>query len=373
MPRIGFILQAFYGDQIGGAERQVEMLANALQGEGWSTAYICERPARRPDTESIDGVAVFALPARKRRSAWLNLGALKSAMIESNADLFYQRVRHPYTGISVHIAKKLEIPIVFAAASKADMIRKQDLRWSSHAGNPIDRLLHPFGRYLEDWGVRHADEIIVQTGEQQALLKENYQRQGCILPNHILVNDISNRPENEIPQVLWISNIKPFKRPELFIKLAEQCTDLDVKFVMAGDCPNQNILSSIKQADNKLTNFSYVGPIPPIESERWIAESILIINTSEFEGFPNAFQQAWANGVPTLSIGIDPDGVISSHDLGGCLSSLSELEQLTRALIQDENRRAEIGKRAVQFARDTYDINRILPKYISLFDNLIKK
>jgi glycosyltransferase involved in cell wall biosynthesis len=373
MPRIGFILQAFYGDQIGGAERQVEMLARALQKEGWSAAYICERPPGKPLHESVDGIDVFALPERKKRSAWLNFGALKHALQESQADLFYQRVRHPYTGLSSYIARKLQKPIVFAAASIADTIRTRDLRWSSHAGNPIDMLLHPVGRYIEDWGLHHVDDIVLQTTEQQAQMLMDYARDGHIIPNHITIHLNSGFSRKEPPQVLWISNIKVFKRPEIFIQLAERCRDLNAQFVMAGACPNGNMLQIIKQAVDRLENFNYVGPISPTESEKWIAESTLLINTSKFEGFPNAFQQAWANGIPTLSIGIDPDGVISAQGLGGCVAGLDEMERLTRDLLADASLRGDIGEKAIQFAQEAYDIKKLLPRYLSLFESLIRK
>ena len=39
-------------------------------------------------------------------------------------------------------------------------------------------------------------------------------------------------------------------------------------------------------------------------------KSKILINTSSFEGFPNTFVQAWANGVPVISLKVDPDNII---------------------------------------------------------------
>jgi hypothetical protein len=93
-----------YGDAIGGAERQVQMLAEVLR-MGWRTIYIAERAADKPHRETVNGMQVLALPPRKKRMTTLNCGALMSAMRESSADLFYQRIRHPYTGLTGQIAK----------------------------------------------------------------------------------------------------------------------------------------------------------------------------------------------------------------------------------------------------------------------------
>ncbi len=373
MPKIAFVLEAFYGDQIGGAERQVQLLAEALRRRGWRTAYICQRDAGKPHRESVEGMEVFALPPRKRRVAWLNLNHLRRALEESGADLFYQRVRHPYTGMVAMITRRLGKPMIFAAASRADVYRKRDLRWSSHAGNPLDVLLHPVGRYLGNLGIIKADAVILQTEEQRRLLLAQYRRDGIVIPNHIVVGDETPPDKRIPPEVLWISNVKPFKRPERFLDLARRCSDLDVRFVMIGDCSHDGILETLRRAEAEMPHFDYLGPVHPVEAEKRIAAAAVLVNTSEFEGFPNAFQQAWAHGVPTFSLGVDPDGVIVREGLGGCLRSLDELEKAVRYIIHDEKALRDVAVRAQEFARRTYDLESLLPRYLELFERLLQR
>ena len=52
---------------------------------------------------------------------------------------------------------------------------------------------------------------------------------------------------------------------------------------------------------------------------------------------------------------------------------LDELEQLTRDLLRDVSRRDRIGAGARQFALEAYDIKKLLPKYLSIFENLMRK
>lgn len=373
MPTIAFILETFYGDHIGGAERQVQMIAEALRASSWRTVYICQRSVEKPARESVSGMDVIALPPRKRRSAWLNYRALRQAMIQSEADIFYQRVRHPYTGLAVEIARRLRTPIVFAAASKADVYRRRDLRWSSHAGNPLDELLHPLNRWFEDRGIARADAVILQTEEQLELLRSQYRREGVVIPNHIVISNASPAKKNAPPEVLWISNIKPFKRPELFLDLAKRCVDLPVRFVMIGGCASLNLLKEIKAAEEALANVMYLGPLNPKEAEKRIAGATLLVNTSEFEGFPNAFQQAWANGVPTFSLGVDPDGVITRKGLGGCFATIEELENGVRRILSDDKNLKVIASQARDFARSVYDLEKILPRYLTLFKKLLQR
>jgi glycosyltransferase involved in cell wall biosynthesis len=371
MPRIAFILEAFYGDAIGGAERQVQMLSEALHQWDWDTCYISQRPLDKPSREIYGRMEVIALPPQKHRSAWLNYSALHHAMQSCKADIFYQRVRHPYTGLGVAIARQLGKPLVFAAASIADVTRKSDLRRKNFSGSLVDSLLHPLNRKMEDWGILHANHIILQSMDQLQLLRSDYKREGTIIPNHIRFDQITNEKMACPPQILWISNIKPFKRPELFIALARRCRNLDARFRMIGSCPNRSILQSLVDAETELPHFKYLGSVAPVESEEKIASSAILVNTSEFEGFPNAFQQAWAHGVPTLSLGIDPDGVIQKYGFGVSVKTLDELETALRQYLLDDNLRRSQGDTARQFARKTYDLELLLPRYLEVFNSLL--
>ncbi len=372
MPAIAFIMQTFYGDHIGGAERQVQILGQGFRDCGWKTSYICERESGKPRFEIVEGMQIFALPERKKRATWRNYSKLKAAISESKADVLYQRVRHPYTGLSALAARTLKKPWVWAAASTADVIRRKDLRLSSYAFSFRDAFFHPMIRRLEDYGVLHADAVVLQTSEQKKLLFENYLREGIVIPNHIVFSEEFSISRRNPPEILWISNIKPFKRPELFLRLARDCVDIAANFVMIGDCPDREILAKIKRAESELRNFQYLGPLKPDQAQQRIASAALLVNTSLFEGFPNAFQQAWLYGVPTLSLGVDPDGVIAREGIGFCNPSYEELLGKLRHLIVHPDEIARMGTRSSEFARKEYDFSGLFPRYRAIFEKLMR-
>jgi len=371
MPRVAFILECYYGDSVGGAERQVQLLAGGLREHGWQTTYICEREQDKPRKENLEEMEILALPVRKRRSAWLNYNALKTHMAGSQADIFYQRIRHPYTGCAAFIARRMGKPFVFACASKADVVRQEDLRMDNFY-SPRDVILHPLCRVIEDWGILNADARILQTEEQLRLLERNYKRSGTVIPNHIVINDETRYPLKFPPEILWISNLKSIKRPELFLELARRCRDIEANFIIAGAAQDKSYLPKTRNAEKELPNLAYIGALNPVECEERIAKATLLVNTSKFEGFPNTFLHAWANGIPVLSLGVDPDGIIARRGFGKCGETLDELESHLRRFLQGEVERREIGERARDFVRNHYTLQLLLPRYVSLFNNLLK-
>ena len=84
-----------------------------------------------------------------------------------------------------------------------------------------------------------------------------------------------------------------------------------------------------------------------------IADAALLLSTSDSEGFPNTFVQAWSSGTPVVSLKIDPDRVIEGLGLGTVSENVDRAIEDITALIESTHRREEIAKRARQCVRTT--------------------
>jgi glycosyltransferase involved in cell wall biosynthesis len=183
--------------------------------------------------------------------------------------------------------------------------------------------------------------------------------------------------KDSIPVILWVNNLKRWKRPELFMKLAEECRTLlpGVRFIMIG----RPLLKGFykreleRRFSKRLENLSYIGEKTLRETNEYIGRSTLYINTSNsFEGFGNSFIQAWMRGVPTLTMGFDPDGLIEENKLGFCCRSMTELIEKVKLLTSDRDSWLEMSLRCKQFARDNCNADVMIYKYENLFREILE-
>jgi len=169
--------------------------------------------------------------------------------------------------------------------------------------------------------------------------------------------------------VIWVANLKPWKQPEVFVRLAARLSDIkEVRFVMVGAMQGgpkawrEQLLHDI----NKATNLDYVGAKPQREVNELLARAHVLVNTSVQEGYPNTFIQAWQREVPVVSLSVNPDGVLERQGVGICAGSEQRLEESVRALLQNSALRTQYAARASDFAarhhslRNTHALVRLI-------------
>ncbi|MEQ1833408.1 MAG: glycosyltransferase, partial [Candidatus Eisenbacteria bacterium] len=92
--------------------------------------------------------------------------------------------------------------------------------------------------------------------------------------------------------------------------------------------------------------------LPTIPHERigeFLRSATLFTHSSPAEGFPNAFLEAWAHGLPCVTA-FDPDGLIVRERLGACENAYDRWEAELERRIADPALRAAEGRRARDYA-----------------------
>jgi glycosyltransferase involved in cell wall biosynthesis len=225
---------------------------------------------------------------------------------------------------------------------------------------------------LNQLGMCIADKVIAQSEHQKHLLNKNFGIRSIVIKNGMPIP--CSLPKKEHPPiVLWLASLKRLKRAEIYIELAKQCQDLDCKFILAGRPSDKGYLQELLERMQGLPHIEYIGGVTFEESNELTGYASIFVNTSEYEGFPNIFIQAWMRETPTVSLDVDPDDVIKKNKLGFHSGSFEQMAKDVRFLIENKKVRQEMGRNARKYVLREHDIKKIVPKYIELIEKMVKK
>jgi glycosyltransferase involved in cell wall biosynthesis len=140
--------------------------------------------------------------------------------------------------------------------------------------------------------------------------------------------------------------------------------------LMGGDFPSEADYSAqIRSRAAQIPNVTITGRIPNHEVEATLRRAAALVNTSDVEGFPNAYLEAWSLRVPVIARR-DIDGIIVSSGAGVVAESLDEMERALRSLEDDGTRRA-MGEAARRCAVERFSPQRLGAEYVNFFSELL--
>ncbi len=348
------------GEYFGGESVQQTMLAKAFRDMGYEVTLI-SLDYGQPQGEMVDGIRVLKTYKASEgvpvlRYVYPRMTSVLSALKAANADIYYQSCAGMLTGLVAWHCERARKQFVFRLAHDSDCIPGQQIipTWRD--------------RKIYEYGLRHADLVAAQGNNQVALLHKHYQLDS--VPVNMVV-ELPSRDEavHKDIDVLWVNNLREFKRPELVPELAELLPEC--RFVMIGGAVpgNEHLYEKVRQQAANLNNVDFLGPVPYREVNGYFARTRLFVNTSDCEGFPNSFLQAWVRRAPVLSF-FDPDGLITRMGLGTVPLNIGEMTEAIRALLCNEDSRSEVGEKARRFVLKNYAPASIAMRYEALLGAL---
>lgn len=300
----------------GGAELQQTLLARALVQRGWRVSMIVA-DCGQPDGAVWDGITTYkayrpseGIPVvRFVHPRWTKLW---SALTRADAQIYYVSCAGGNFPQVVHFARTRGRRTVFRVASDTDCDPRSLLvrHWR-------DRMLHP-------WSLRRADLVLAQTAGQQQALARNFGRRSRIIdpllempgpPPDFAVRDIG---------ALWVGNIRALKRPQLFLQAAARMPETSFHMI-GGPLPGaEGLFEETRARAQALPNVVFHGFVPQHEIGTYFERARVFVSTSEIEGFPNTYMQAWARGTPVVAY-LDPERLVSRNDLGAVVTDVAGL------------------------------------------------
>ena len=328
---------------VGGESVQHALLARAWRDLGYDVSVIVFDDGQG-QMRMVDGIRTIAAHRRNAGLPGLKFfhpraSKLFAALLAADADVYYQSPAGAFTGITAWFCRMAGRRFIFRVASDSDCEKE-------HGRIRLWR-----DRRLFDYGLKHADLVAVQTQVQAQMLRNHHALESSVINMMVEAPRRADARVDKNIDVLWMGNLRALKRPELVLELARQLPE--VHFTLAGGAmphpSGRTYYDDVKAAAEQLPNVSLPGAVRYADSGQWFDRARIFLNTSSVEGFPNTFLQAWIRGVPVVSF-FDPDGLIRRLQLGAVATSLDDMREAIRGLLDVEIHRQNIGRRAREFA-----------------------
>jgi glycosyltransferase involved in cell wall biosynthesis len=327
---------------IGGAEVQQALIARELVRRGYPVRFVTLDHGQ-PDGIEHDGIRVHKMYTKQAGLPGLRFisprwTGMHKALTRANCDICYQRAAGAETGQVAFWCRRNRRRFLYAAAGDPDCDRSL---WRVKTWR--ERLLYKYGLF-------RADPVIVQTAHQQNLLSESFGLHSELIRSCAADPGIEsvNPPNFAEPRLVWLGRITRQKALDHVLAFAQLCPEIQFDLVGDSNAHSDYARDIIARAE-QLPNIHLHGRVPHSQVSRYYEQALALLCTSDWEGFPNTFVEAWSRGRPVVTRW-DGDNLVNTHDLGLYSQDVEALAAQTRRLIQQP----DIWHRHSQAARNHY-------------------
>ena len=368
----GDIAGSLNGNPTGGGEKQISLLAAALVRLGHKVVFVDYNFAK--DFITKEGIEVHCIKGYndgiRFLRAFRRLKLIYQALIVQNADVYYCRIRDFRHILAFWASRRVKAKFILALASDLDVksttTRLKYLYFAEAAG--VWWLFNGFlSEIVYSWLLRHSDLVLVQHEGQRKSLREKG-IQSTILYNLIEMNDIPVIKEIKRNDFCYVGSLDRRKGIIDFYNLVKASQSSNFKIIGSPrDKTGEKYFNKFKM----LKNATLFGRLNHSDTLSHIAGSKALISTSPIEGFPNIFIEAWACGVPVLSLYVDPGNVIEREGLG--FIAKGDIMRLSSALAKISTT-AEMGTRMKTYVIHNHLLNENrLIGINKIFNELVEK
>jgi glycosyltransferase involved in cell wall biosynthesis len=329
---------------VGGSERDQWLLGASLATFGWSVTVGVRNGLEPGARKSINGVDFVGLDRGQVLFAWYRF------LASERPDWWYWESASHLWGPAVEIAKFIGIRTIFALGLDREVEPRHAL------------IRRPRWWPLYAWGLSRTDRIFAQHHGQLAKLPPQLQPKSfilpkvCILPGVVGDSTVVKPHPERANYVAWVAMLRYHKRPDLLVEIARKTPS--VHYVVCGGPStfmtptgySERVINELRA----LPNVNFLGQVASAEAQQIIADAAMLLSTSDEEGFPNTFTQAWSSGTPVISLKLDPDGIIEREGLGVVSGNMDRAIANIMELLNSPRQRDEISARARRFVVDNY-------------------
>lgn len=343
----------------GGEQVQQTLLSKALTRRGHSVAMVVLDHGQ-PDGSVWGGVTTYN--AYKPDAGLVGLrffhprwDGMWDAMKRADARTYYVSCAGMRVGLAAMFCRQYGRRLVFRVAHDADC-------------RPSELLVKLWrDRKIYEYGIRHTDVILAQSLRQQNDMKANYGLDSVVAGMLVEAPErLQTFGERDI-DILWVNNLAAFKRPELVVELARRVPGRRIVMIGGEVAGAEEIYARVRDEAATCPNLEFKGSVPYHDVNEYYARARVFVNTSDSEGFPNSYLQAWVRGTPLVAF-FDPDGVVAREGLGAAPRSMDDMVASLDRLLAGGPEWEDASRRARSFMDRNFAEDEILRPYLAACD-----
>lgn len=341
----------------GGAELMQVLISKELARAGYRVVFITFRDSNNMD-EIIDGISILKSYSR-----------LDGLSLFKRFRFIWQCLKKADADFYVHSSSFPGIAAIYCLINK-----KAFVNWVASDRNVLLRnigkknsILAKIALYID---IKLSRLILVQNMYQKKTLYRLYSKESILIKNPILITDRVSQSGNIGDYILWVGTIRSIKRPDIFLRLAKSLPEYNFLMVGGTDINESNLYVTIKEAAKSIPNLDFLGFVPHQKINKYYNNAIAVVNTSDAEGYPNVFLEAWMNYTPIISLNVDPDYIIRKYHLGYHSGSFENMIEDIKRIINNPQLRYSIGVNGRRYVEAEHDSTKIVNDFLDALNTI---
>ncbi|MCH8535328.1 MAG: glycosyltransferase family 4 protein [Flavobacteriaceae bacterium] len=332
----------------GGAAKQVIAWIKGLSELGYSTTLIGSHndPALFSKDNNVFVSYIDNKGVRVFRYFYVRIPGILKALVKSKCDYVYYGVPGHFTGLLSILTKLCGKKFILRISNDylVDIRYKQQTDMLRYFFYKIAFLL--------------SDSIICQNEYQYNILKVNYSKKTKLISNPFL-GSVEQKGVQLCKRngIAWIATIQHQKNILLLYDIALKMPE--IKFTIAGNISNKlSVLEN--ECLNKLQmlpNVEMLGFIDKNKVNKLLAESVILLNTSYYEGFSNTFLEAFSVGTPVFTLSHnDPGSIIRNYKIGLIYDNVESFKDQYKKLVSSDSLYLEYSNNCLEYLKKNHQL-----------------
>ncbi len=348
------------GLRIGGAERQVVNLLNAMQCDQQTLITIGAPSGEETFDDKLHGsVELLAVPVRRRR--------LLRSILRLQRELRRRRINVVHT----HMYESNLFGSIAAALARIPVVVT-----SEHGENPWKG---PFQRWLERNVISAIADVRLCVSPR---ILECRRKIDGVSPDklQLMVNgtELPERIDDpravDVVTVGAVGRMIPAKDYPLLIKATASLIERGCRLnlCIVGDGPCRPELESLVQRLGVGDSVRFPGMVTNVNE--WYRRFDVFVVSSKREGLPMVLLEAMAHGIPVVSTDAGACSEVVNDGDGGLVVPTGDRVALAAAietLIRDQDKRVRMGNNARRRVEDNYSVVSVARRHLELYGRLL--